>query len=229
MRTAFGWTYLIGIVGAVNDRSIRNWPIQSAGADILRIACILAVRHGIKLLAPVHDAILIEAPVDRIEADVALMKEIMRRAPRIRTERDGRGNARTAHRGKHRPVSSALFRQARRCNLGPCHRPTDQAETAGEAEGLNGGAKRYVRESAALVDRAGDPRNEVTASLCLRLAATSGMEGRKTTFPLPNASLTKQGADRRAKRRALANLEFAGLITVERKGGKTPVVTLLCL
>ena len=83
MRTALGWTYRIGIVGAVNDRSIRNWPIQSAGADILRIACILAARHGIKLLAPVHDAVLIEAPIDRIEADVALMQEIMRRASRI--------------------------------------------------------------------------------------------------------------------------------------------------
>src|SRR4029077_21131388 len=46
-------------------------------------ACILAVRHGIKLLAPVHDAVLIEAPIARIDADVALMREIMRRASRI--------------------------------------------------------------------------------------------------------------------------------------------------
>ena len=83
MQTAFGWTYRIGIVGAVNERSLRNWPVQATGADILRIACILATRHGIKLLAPVHDAVLIEAPVDRIEADVALMQEIMRRASRI--------------------------------------------------------------------------------------------------------------------------------------------------
>lgn len=81
--TAFGWTYRVGIVGPVNDRSLRNWPIQSTGADILRIACILAVRHGIRLLAPVHDAVLIEAPIARIEADVALMQEIMRRASRI--------------------------------------------------------------------------------------------------------------------------------------------------
>jgi DNA polymerase I-like protein with 3'-5' exonuclease and polymerase domains len=83
VRTAHGWTYRIGLVGPVNDRSLRNWPIQSTGADILRIACILAVRHGIRLLAPVHDAVLIEAPIDRIEADVALMQEIMRRASRI--------------------------------------------------------------------------------------------------------------------------------------------------
>jgi DNA polymerase I len=83
VQTAFGWTYHIGIVGAINDRSLRNWPIQSAGADILRIACILAARHSLKILAPVHDAVLIEAPIDRIEADVSLMREIMRRASRI--------------------------------------------------------------------------------------------------------------------------------------------------
>jgi DNA polymerase I len=82
MRTALGWTCRTGIT-EFNDRSIRNWPIQSTGADILRIACILAVRHGIKLLAPVHDAVLIEAPIERIEADVTLMQELMRRASRI--------------------------------------------------------------------------------------------------------------------------------------------------
>jgi DNA polymerase I len=83
IETAMGWGYHVGIVGTVNERSLRNWPIQSSGADILRISCILAERHGIKLLAPVHDAVLIEAPIDRIEADVALMQEIMRRASRI--------------------------------------------------------------------------------------------------------------------------------------------------
>jgi len=35
VQTAFGWGYHIGIVGVVNERSLRNWPIQSAGADIL--------------------------------------------------------------------------------------------------------------------------------------------------------------------------------------------------
>jgi DNA polymerase I len=82
MRTAMGWTGRTGIT-EFNERSIRNWPIQATGADILRIACILATRHGIKLLAPVHDAVLIEAPIAQIETDVALMQEIMRRASRI--------------------------------------------------------------------------------------------------------------------------------------------------
>jgi DNA polymerase I-like protein with 3'-5' exonuclease and polymerase domains len=88
MRTAFGWTCRTCIT-EFNERSIRNWPIQ--GAEILRISCILAARHGIKLLAPVHDAVLIEAPIERIEADVAIMREIMRRASPIVLNADPSG------------------------------------------------------------------------------------------------------------------------------------------
>jgi DNA polymerase I len=82
MRTAFGWTCRTGVT-EFNERSIRNWPIQSAGAEILRIACILAARHGIRLLAPIHDAVLIESSIEQIDTDVKLMREIMRRASRL--------------------------------------------------------------------------------------------------------------------------------------------------
>jgi DNA polymerase family A len=90
MRTAFGWTCRTGIT-EFNDRSIRNWPIQATGADILRIACIMAASRGIKLVAPVHDAVMIEAPIERIDADVALTREIMRRASRIVLNADPAG------------------------------------------------------------------------------------------------------------------------------------------
>jgi hypothetical protein len=91
MRTALGWTCRTGIT-EFNERSIRNWPIQATGADILRVACIWAARHGIQLLAPVHDAVLIEAPVETIEADVTLMREIMRRAARAVLNADAAGS-----------------------------------------------------------------------------------------------------------------------------------------
>jgi hypothetical protein len=96
MHTAFGWTCRTGIA-EFNARSIANWPIQATGADIMRIACILATRHGIELCAPVHDAILIEAPIERIEADVALAQELMRRAVRValNAEPDGQYELRT--------------------------------------------------------------------------------------------------------------------------------------
>ena len=90
MRTAFGWTCRTGIL-EFNERSIRNWPIQATGADILRIACILMVRHGIRLLAPIHDAVLIEASLEDIEKDVALAQECMRRASRIVLNKDPTG------------------------------------------------------------------------------------------------------------------------------------------
>jgi DNA polymerase family A len=82
MRTAFGWACRTGIT-ELNERSIRNWPVQANGADILRIACIMATRRGLELIAPVHDALLLQAPIGRIEKDVALLRDIMSRAGRV--------------------------------------------------------------------------------------------------------------------------------------------------
>lgn len=52
---------------------------------------------------------------------------------------------------------------------------------------------------------------------------------KRTTFPLPNGQLTKLGVSRQTKRRALADLERAGLIAVERPLRKTPIVTIVGL
>src|SRR5262249_4356954 len=82
MWSPLGWTCRT-VITEFNARSIRNFSIQGSGAVMLRIACIWATRHGLRLLAPVHDAVLIEAAVERIEADVALMQELMRRASRV--------------------------------------------------------------------------------------------------------------------------------------------------
>ena len=96
MSTVYSWTCRTGET-ELNERSIRNWPIQANCAEILRIALIMAHRRGIKLCAPVHDAVLIEASIEEIEADVALMREIMRRASRIvlNTKADGPCELRT--------------------------------------------------------------------------------------------------------------------------------------
>ena len=82
MWTPLGWQCRTGVT-EFNGRSIQNFPVQGTGAEILRIACIWAARHGLGLCAPVHDALLIEAPLERIDADVALTQEIMRRASRV--------------------------------------------------------------------------------------------------------------------------------------------------
>jgi DNA polymerase I len=82
MRTVYGWHCATGIT-EFSERSIRNWPIQSTCADVFRLGYVWGTRHGLTLIGPVHDAVLLEAPEDRIEADVALMRELMRRASRV--------------------------------------------------------------------------------------------------------------------------------------------------
>jgi DNA polymerase I-like protein with 3'-5' exonuclease and polymerase domains len=82
MRTVLGWQCRTGVT-EFNSRSIQNFAVQATGAEIMRIACLWAARHGLTLCASVHDALLIEAPIERIDADVALLKDIMRRASRV--------------------------------------------------------------------------------------------------------------------------------------------------
>jgi DNA polymerase-1 len=82
MWTPFGWQCRTGIT-EFNARSIMNWPVQSCSAEILRIICIWADRYDLQIVAPVHDAVLLESSIERIEVDVALLQEIMRRAGRI--------------------------------------------------------------------------------------------------------------------------------------------------
>lgn len=79
--TVFGWT--LHIDQKPNDRSIRNFLMQANGAEMLRVACILATDAGIRVCAPVHDAILIEAPLDELDATIAKTQELMAQASEI--------------------------------------------------------------------------------------------------------------------------------------------------
>jgi DNA polymerase-1 len=81
LHTVFGWHVRTG--ENPNPRSLRNFPMQGNGSELLRLACCLATEQGIEVCAPVHDAVLICAPVDRIEADVIEMRRAMVEASRI--------------------------------------------------------------------------------------------------------------------------------------------------
>lgn len=76
LETCFGWR-IQAVDGVVKANTFLNWPMQAHGAEMMRIACCLAVERGIKLCAPIHDALLIEAPLDRIDADVKTLKQCM--------------------------------------------------------------------------------------------------------------------------------------------------------
>jgi DNA polymerase family A len=80
-RTVFGWQVQVG--ADVNPRSLRNFPMQANGAEMLRLACCLGTERGILVCAPVHDAVLIEAPAANVEAASAAMRECMQSAARV--------------------------------------------------------------------------------------------------------------------------------------------------
>lgn len=78
--TVFGWRIYVGFSSDKNPRSLRNFPMQANGAEMFRLACCLSTERGVSVCAPVHDAILIEAPLDRLEEDVARTQQAMREA-----------------------------------------------------------------------------------------------------------------------------------------------------
>lgn len=78
--TTYGWHLRTG--DDPNDRSLRNFPMQANGAEMLRIACVLMHDAGIRICAPVHDALLIEAPLDKLDDVVQLAQDLMRQASR---------------------------------------------------------------------------------------------------------------------------------------------------
>jgi DNA polymerase family A len=81
LHTVYGWHVHVGENS--NPRSLRNFPMQANGAEMLRLACCLATERGIEVCAPVHDAVLICAPLERLEADVATMRACMAESSRI--------------------------------------------------------------------------------------------------------------------------------------------------
>jgi DNA polymerase I len=81
IHTVFGWTYYLD--AKFNPRSLRNLPMQGNGAEMLRLACSLVTERGVEVVAPVHDAIMICAPLDRIDHHVAVAREAMAEASRL--------------------------------------------------------------------------------------------------------------------------------------------------
>src|SRR4030095_13401064 len=66
-----------------NPRSLRNWPVQSNGSEMMRLAAIFATEAGIRVAGPVHDAFLSEADSEEIDQAVAVTRDCMRRASEL--------------------------------------------------------------------------------------------------------------------------------------------------
>jgi hypothetical protein len=80
-ETVFGWKHRFKERPKPN--SVSNFFMQANASEVLRLACCLGTEGGISICAPVHDAVLMQAPLDRFEEDVARMRAYMAEASRI--------------------------------------------------------------------------------------------------------------------------------------------------
>ncbi|MHB8102217.1 MAG: DNA polymerase [Methanosarcina sp.] len=83
VRTCYRWKMFV--IGSSNKEmlTVRNFPIQATGAEILRVACILLMEAGVKIIAPVHDAIMIECEIDGSDIEILKAKKIMEDASEV--------------------------------------------------------------------------------------------------------------------------------------------------
>jgi DNA polymerase family A len=81
LHTVFGWHVHVG--DNPNPRSLRNFPMQANGAEMLRLAATFATERGVEVCALIHDAVLVGAPLERLENDIAKMRSAMAEASRI--------------------------------------------------------------------------------------------------------------------------------------------------
>jgi DNA polymerase I len=74
----FGWTLHAG--PNLRPNTAKNFPIQGHGSEMLRLAVVRATQLGVKILAPVHDALLIECDDDCVEDTVRTCQQAMTEA-----------------------------------------------------------------------------------------------------------------------------------------------------
>ena len=81
LKSVFSWE--VGVSSDSNPRSLRNFPMQANGAEMMRIAMILLTQDSIRVCAPVHDAFLIESETDCLDETIERVREHMRTASRM--------------------------------------------------------------------------------------------------------------------------------------------------
>ena len=57
--------------------------MQANGAEMLRLACSLATEQGVRVCAPIHDALLIEAPLKDSDQAILDTQAAMEQASRV--------------------------------------------------------------------------------------------------------------------------------------------------
>jgi hypothetical protein len=75
LTATFGWR--VHVSPETRPTSLRNFLLQSNGAEMLRMACVLASERRLPVCCPIHDALLIEDDVQNIDQTVAATVQAM--------------------------------------------------------------------------------------------------------------------------------------------------------
>jgi hypothetical protein len=81
--STLGWP--LAVHAGTTQRTLLNYPEQAGGADMMRLAAIAAHEAGIRIIAPVHDAFWIAAPLAELNGAITEMSRIMVRASTVIT------------------------------------------------------------------------------------------------------------------------------------------------
>ena len=87
MQTVMGWKMKvpprINASEGPNMRSLANFPMQANGSEMLRVAVIKCHELGVEICATVHDALLIQAPLESIEKKAQDTQHAMKEASEL--------------------------------------------------------------------------------------------------------------------------------------------------
>lgn len=75
LLSVLGWR--VHIHPKTKPQTIQNFPMQAGGAELMRAVTITAVESGIRLIAQVHDAFVIEADQSTIDAETQKTRDII--------------------------------------------------------------------------------------------------------------------------------------------------------
>ena len=60
--------------------TLRNWPCQAAGCEMLRLALMYASENGLEVVATVHDCLIIHCHYDDMELKDKILIDCMNKA-----------------------------------------------------------------------------------------------------------------------------------------------------
>jgi hypothetical protein len=68
---------------AITAGTVRNFPAQAHGSEMLRMAISFAIEAGVTIAAPLHDAVFIQAPLADLEDAIHTMRQAMEDASEV--------------------------------------------------------------------------------------------------------------------------------------------------